>query len=173
MSTPPPPPTVGAPFVSAPTSPRGEPLAEPWLRIVARLLDLVCLIVIDVVIVLLIAGDTGSVAQPFQDVDAVRFAVAAVVALAFNYVWEAVLTKVWGGTPFKLLFGLRVVGATDGAPITWGQSSGRWALTAGIVIVPLIIGLVFVVSLILLFRSARRQALWDQLAKTLVVKRAG
>jgi uncharacterized RDD family membrane protein YckC len=69
-----------------------------------------------------------------------------------------------------LLFGLRVVRSTDGASVSWTQSSGRWALSAGLLVLPLLSGLLFLTSLVLLFSSPRRQAVWDQVAKTLVVR---
>jgi uncharacterized RDD family membrane protein YckC len=170
----PPAPPTGDGFVTpAPVSPRGEPLADPWPRVAARLLDLACLFAIDVLIVVVIAGDVGDLAEPLQDVDAARFTSAVLGALLVSYAWEAVLTRRRGGTPFKLLFRLRVVGSTDGAPITWGQSSGRWALAAGLVVLPFLIGLLYLVSLVLLFSNPRRQVLWDQIAKTLVVRAAG
>ena len=53
-----------------------------------------------------------------------RFAIS-LVGLAIGFVYEAVLTKVKGGTPMKLAFGMQVV-RTDGSPVGWSESIIRW-----------------------------------------------
>ena len=91
-------------------------------------------------------------------------------------VWDAVLTKQFGGTPGKLVLGMRVVRADNGDRVEWSHAIIRWAVPGALALVPIPVlpGLVnfviFIVSLVFIFTKPLRQAVWDLVAKTLVVK---
>jgi uncharacterized RDD family membrane protein YckC len=74
-----------------------------------------------------------------------------------------VLEKLYGWTPGKLLFGLRVVRADGDGGISWGAAIGRTLLRV-------IDGILFyLVAAIAVWSSDRNQRLGDMAAKTLVV----
>ena len=89
------------------------------------------------------------------------------------------LTRLYGGTPMKLAFGMRVVRADNGRQVEWSHAVTRWAIPGVFAAIPLpvlpgLLGfVVVVVSLVYIFTKPLRQAVWDQVAKTLVVKPAG
>lgn len=97
------------------------------------------------------------------------------LGMAAGFVWDAVSTKKFGGTPMKLAFGMRVVRADDGGPVEWRHAIIRWAVPGALALIPLpvlpgLINLVIViVSLVFLFTKPLRQTVWDQVANTLVV----
>ena len=67
-----------------------------------------------------------------------------------------------------------MVRAADGGPVGWSQALVRWGVVAVWSLVPgiglVIVGALLIVSVFFLFTNPRRQAVWDQVAKTLVVK---
>lgn len=154
--------------------PGGRTLPEQWKRIVARLLDGIILGVINVIIVgIVVSGDTGGFNGVGADLSAGKLFVIGLISLAIGFVWDPVITKAKGGSPMKLAFGMHVVRADTGAPVEWSHAIIRWGVVAiwGIipilsVIVPL---LMVVVSLVFIFTKPLRQAVWDQVAKTVVV----
>ena len=125
-----------------------------------------------------IVGDNDSAGFEGIDGDAgfVERYLLAVLGVAIGFVYDAVMTKLYGGSPMKLVFGMRVVRADNGGPPEWSHAIIRWAIPGAFALVPLAImgGLlsvvVVVVSLVYLFTKPLRQAVWDQVAKTLVVK---
>ena len=129
---------------------------------------------INQIVFLAVVGEQVDFTGNADDVPYGRILLASLVMLAIGFLWEAVLTKAKGGTPMKLAFGMRVVRAVDGREITWGQSVLRWGTLAIWSIVPilnLLVALVLViVSLVFIFTKPLRQAVWDRVAKTVVVK---
>ena len=61
------------------------------------------------------------------DVDGAWFG-AVVLSIAIGFVWDPVLTKLKGGTPMKLAFGMRVVRADGRSVVAYDQVTGepRW-----------------------------------------------
>jgi uncharacterized RDD family membrane protein YckC len=173
---PPPPPSLGdASGGHGPTAPDGRPIAEAWRRILARFLDGVIIgVAISQIVYLAVVGEQVDFTGNADDVPYGRILLASLVMLAVGFLWEAVLTKAKGGTPMKLAFGMRVVRADDGRDITWSQSVMRWgtvAIWSVIPILSLFVPLVLViVSLVFIFTKPLRQAVWDRVAKTVVVK---
>ena len=98
------------------------------------------------------------------------------LGVAAGFAWDAVCTKMFGGTPMKLAFGMKVVRADNGGPVEWSHAITRWAIPGALSLIPLPIlpGLVnlvvVIVSLVFIFSKPLRQAVWDMIAKTLVVK---
>jgi uncharacterized RDD family membrane protein YckC len=105
--------------------------------------------------------------------------VVSLIGVAVAFVWDAVMTRLYGGTPMKLAFGMRVVRADNGRPVEWSHAITRWSIPSAFALIPLPVlpgllqGVVVIVSLVYIFSRPLRQAVWDQVAKTLVVKRAG
>ena len=103
----------------------------------------------------------------------------SLIGVAIAFVWDAVLTRMYGGTPIKLAFGLRVVRADNGRQVEWSHAVTRWAIPGVFALIPiallsaLVSVVVIVLSLVYIFTKPLRQAVWDQVAKTLVVRPAG
>lgn len=86
-------------------------------------------------------------------------AIASMWAVMFLYYF--ITERVFEGSPGKLIFGLRVVGRTGVAPITWGQSAGRNALR-------LLFDSSFVALIVILVSKGHRRV-GDMAAHTLVI----
>ncbi len=100
----------------------------------------------------------------------------ALLGAAAGFVWDAVSTKMFGGTPMKLAFGMRVVRADTGGDVEWEHAIKRWAIPGAFALVPIPIlpdlasFVVVIVSLVFIFSKPLRTAVWDLFAGTLVVK---
>jgi uncharacterized RDD family membrane protein YckC len=172
------PPGGGFP-VAGPVSPAGQPLAEPWMRIVARLLDGIILgVVFGAIFAAIILSDDDSAGFGGLGADASfgKLYALALLGVAVGFVWDAVCTKMFGGTPMKLAFGMKVVRADNGGPVEWSHAIIRWAIPGAFSLLPIPVlpGLVnlviLILSLVFIFSKPLRQAVWDLVAKTLVVK---
>ncbi len=160
--------------LAAGLGPGGRTLPEQWKRIVARLLDGIILGIINLIVVgIVVSGDTGGFSGVGSDLSAGRVFVIGLISLAIGFVWDPVITKAKGGTPMKLAFGMNVVRADTGAPVEWSHAIIRWGVLAIWGIIPVLAVLVplvmVVVSLVFIFTKPLRQAVWDQVAKTVVV----
>jgi hypothetical protein len=177
MSTPPPPPPLGVESAgNGPISPTGQPLASAIVRVFARVIDVVIVyVIIGGIIYTSITGDAVSVGDA-DEVSTGKALLAAALVLAVGFLWDAVLTKVKGGSPMKLLFGLRVVRSDNGGPVEWTHAVVRWLVVAIWSLIPfpaisqLGMFVLVIVSMAFIFTKPLRQAVWDQVAKTLVVK---
>lgn len=127
--------------------------------------------------IVLTDGDDAGFAGFNADASRGKLYVFGLLSLAVGFVWDAVLTKLYGGTPMKIAFGMKVVQADSGAPVEWKHAIIRWAVPGALGLLPLgdigsLINLVVViVSLVFLFTKPLRQAVWDLAAKTVVVNR--
>lgn len=144
------------------------------MRVVARLLDSIIVGIINLILIAaLVPGDTGGVGGFGADVSAGKVFAMALIGLAVGVVWDPVMTKVKGGTPMKLAFGMNVVRSDSGAPVEWSHAIIRWGVVAIWAIIPVLNFLVplvlLIVSLVFLFTKPLRQTVWDLAAKTLVV----
>ncbi len=160
-------------------SPAGQPLAEPWMRVLARFLDsLIVGLVFGLVFaaIVLSDGDTAGFAGIGGDASFGKVWLLGLLGAAAGFVWDAVCTKMFGGTPMKLAFGMKVVRADNGGAVEWSHAITRWAIPGALALVPIpfLPGLVniviLIVSLVFIFTKPLRQAVWDQFAKTLVVQ---
>jgi uncharacterized RDD family membrane protein YckC len=98
----------------------------------------------------------------------------AFVGLLVGMVYTVLTVHLFGGTPGKLLLGLRVRSwAAPGHP-GWGQSLARWLTRDPIPALPLIgpvFGTVYwMLDSVWLLRDPRRQCLHDKLPGTVVVR---
>jgi uncharacterized RDD family membrane protein YckC len=173
---PPPPPPGYVPYSATPGPAGGRPLANPWMRILARFLDAIVVGLaaglIGAAIVLSDGGSAGFGGFGGDLSGGERFGIG-LFGVVVGFLYEALCTKIWGGTPMKLALGLKVVRAADGAPVGWNESLLRWGIPAAIGLVPIlgaIAGLIiFIVNLVFLFSDKMRQTVWDKIAKTIVV----
>lgn len=144
------------------------------MRVIARFLDFVIVNgIIQVAVFAAIVGDELEFTGYADDVSYGKLALGAFVVLVISFVWDPWLTKVKGGTPMKLLFGMRVVRADNGDPVEWSHALTRWGVVAVWSVVPygpVVLLVLYLVSLVFIFTKPLRQAVWDQVAKTLVVK---
>lgn len=182
--SPPPPPASPDPgrnpnFGGAPSSgivgvgPGGRTIAPAWKRIVARFLDSIIVnIFIGYVVIELVAGEDSTTFTTGEG-DGGGLLAASLIVLAIAFVWDAVATKMIGGTPMKRAFGMRVVQAESGAEVEWRHAVIRWATFAIWTVIPflsVIVPLILVVvSLVFMFTKPLRQAVWDRTAKTVVI----
>ena len=181
-SMPPPPPSGpsgaagGAP--GGPYVPGNRTLPSPWKRIGARFLDglILSLVFGSVFAAIVLSGDDdGGLGGFGADASFGKVYLISLMGAAVGFVWDAVCTKQFGGTPMKLAFGMRVVQAENGEPVEWSHAIIRWAVPGALALVPLanfggLINLVIVVvSLVFLFTKPLRRAVWDLAAKTVVV----
>ena len=177
MNMPPPPPPLPPSDYSGlqGIAPGGRKLAQPWMRILARFLDAIIVSVVGTAIgaAIILSGDDSAGFGGFGgDISTGKRFTISLFGLAIGFVYEAVLTKVKGGTPMKLAFGMRVVG-TSGAPITWSESIIRWGFLALISVIPILGGIaaliIWIISIVFLFTDSLRQTVSDKVAKTMVI----
>jgi uncharacterized RDD family membrane protein YckC len=129
-----------------------------WVRVGAAIIDSLLLIAIIAPVAYAIYGPTyfeGTqlIAGPVDFL--LSWVLPAVAVIVF---W---LTK--QATPGKMLFGARIVDARTGAPLTTGQSIGRY-FAYYVSAIPLMLGYVWVAF------DPRKQGWHDKLAGTVVVR---
>jgi uncharacterized RDD family membrane protein YckC len=174
----PPPPPAGAPDGTASLAPAGAVIPPAWKRILARFLDwlIVTLVFGSILSGLILNDDDGAgIAGVGGDASFGKLYLISLLSAVVWFVWDAVCTKQFGGTPMKLAFGMRVVQQGSGEPVQWGHAIIRWAVPGALSLVPFLGGLVvfvvFIVSLVFVLTKPLRQAVWDLAAKTIVVER--
>jgi uncharacterized RDD family membrane protein YckC len=159
-----------APVASGGGAPMGgmggsdQMLASPGLRMAGR--------VIDAVLTGIVGSLLGAVSFDFDDLPSYRsIAAFAIFVLAY----DALTTHFLGGTPGKLVLGMRVAEAESGMiPPTLPVASKRAAhrllnLVPGVG--SIIVGLIGLASLVMLFTDGRNQTVMDKFAGTVVVKK--
>jgi uncharacterized RDD family membrane protein YckC len=157
----------GMPYGMQPGAAYGEPgylpelgkvLGSPWRRIGARLLDTLIVGVPSLIIVLLLGAD------------GVQSAGYGFARLAIGALYEIGFVSVKGGTPGKLILGLRVCTQDTGqTPPSTQVAVMRWLPNVADLI-PLLSFVVGVVSLVFLFSDDRHRTINDRIAKTYVVR---
>lgn len=182
---PPPPPAGPPPSFGQPVDgvgPGGRDLASPGLRVLARILDAVILGVVfgGIFAAIILSGDDDAgLAGIGTDASIGRAYLIALLGAGVGFVWEAVCTKMFGGTPMKLAFGMKVV-QQNGADVEWSNAIKRWALPGAFALIPPFVLLnalvslaqlvIVIVSLVFIFSKPLRTAVWDIFADTLVIK---
>lgn len=152
-----------------PLSPAGQELASVGLRIGGGLIDLVLFWIAIFIVVFLLAGIAALVrlddlTRSPDAAETVFVLITWLVVLGIFFAYYILTEAVWGGTPAKLMLGMRVVRSEDGLPITWGRSFGRNLLR-------MVDGFFFyLVGLLTLAFSQKRQRVGDLAANTLVIK---
>jgi len=125
-------------------------LAEPWRRLIARLVDGVILFIVFSIFL-----------------GAVNEFVGLVVVAAYEIVFVALR----GQTPGKMLLRIKVVRASNGYLPGWAPAAIRWAIpTMGLVLGWWLAGLPGLLVYASLLWNKRKQGWHDMAGKTLVVK---
>jgi len=157
--------------------PGGQPLASAGMRVLVRFLDslIVGLVFGFIFAAVVLSGDDGAGLGGFgTDASFGKVYLLAILNAAAYFVWDAVCTKQFGGTPMKLAFGMKVI-QQNGADVEWEHAIKRWAIPGafGLLPLPVLPGLanlvVVIVSLVFIFSKPLRTAVWDMFANTLVV----
>ena len=156
----------------------GLNLAEPVNRIGARIIDGIVWTVLLLVVAYLVTGTSG-IGLRADGVSYGAHLLSTVLGTALVAAYEVVMVTTRHATLGKVAMGLRVA-RQDGSPVQRNDALLRVvpfaapqllaALAGGLgwlfVLVSFAVGLG---SLVLLFTDARRQAVWDKLAHTIVV----
>jgi uncharacterized RDD family membrane protein YckC len=182
-------PGYGAPNVKS--TPDGVPVANPWRRLAAFIIDGIIVGVIVLLIGLPLVRDLLDQIQVY--VDQVRAAADAgqpapdatsftsnmlsttlklsVLQLLVTAIYQIPLTKLRGATLGKMALGIRVRPMdVEGLP-SWGQAVLRFVGQNVLAAVPNIGGFYFLLDSLWCLWDARRQCLHDKIAKTAVVYR--
>jgi len=131
--------------------------ASLGIRILAGIIDTIIL----AIVFYGIAAITGQTTENGFELDGGP----AVLAFAVYFLYFIVLEAMTGATIGKMLLGLKVV-RVDGHPIAWRESIIRNLLR-------IVDGFIlYLVGLILILTSRKRQRLGDRIAETLVVKKS-
>lgn len=176
--------------IAGPTTPDGVPLALPWRRLVARLLDALITSVLTAAagvyyltqmwqlaepqLRAAAAGTPGADLYPLLEDPAFIDAMLryTFVGLLVGGVYSVVLTHLLGGTMGKLVVGIRVRSWDEAGRPAWGQALARW-LTREVVaqITFAGIGSIYrIMDSVWLLRDPRRQCLHDKIPGTVVVQ---
>lgn len=150
------------PNVSADPLNLGHPLASPWRRIGARLIDLVILIGVSTLVEALVD----------DDISATPSATAAILSLMVTVAYEVGMIAALGATVGKLVAGVRVVDPTGTYPPGSVTAIRRWAPNLLVLIPVLGIALALatmLASLLWIFTDDRRRSIFDRVAPTFVV----
>ncbi len=165
----------------------GLRLASPGSRIGARLIDFIIIVILALVIFVPVIGDvidsidalgpnptdsqvqdvvTGAIEDNFS-----RFAILGLGSILWDFLWVALA----GGTPGKLMLGLRVARPDTGeSPPGFAKAALR-SLNRLLSLIPgfggLIVGLVGLASLIMLFSDDQHRTVMDRIATTVVIKK--
>jgi uncharacterized RDD family membrane protein YckC len=162
-------------------------IATPGIRIGAKVLDVVFIVIMQVVLGLVAALVflSSSSTDPFATNSgllmgtnlALTLATAA-IGLAIDFVYNVVLVAKFGGQPGKLLLGLRIV-STDGTAPDMGVAFRRWSPLLAILVLSAIpvVGLLgsvarlglAVANLVMIFADDRRRDVFDHVGGTYVV----
>lgn len=160
-----------APAGGAPQS-IGQTLATPGLRMAGRVIDA---IIAGIVSLIIGAGSIDFEAiSNGEAVDPPSFGVI-LIAVIFALAYDTLFTHYMGGTPGKLLLGMRVAEAENGVTppsliVAFKRAVNRLVGLLGNIGsgIALLIGLA---SLVMLFTDDRNQTVMDKIAGTVVVKK--
>jgi len=191
---------VGEPQVTGVAAPLGAPgsapvanLASAGKRIGARLLDNLLLLAI-------LFAVSAAFLLPSMDLDAIFSAIedgrelpeealpstsaalgATAIGALLPFLWELIWHGMAGGTPAKLLFGMRIRRVEDPlGDLGWGAAAKRSLIRLGGLLgaIPLVgllsyLGwlIITIVSLVFLSSDKNRQTVMDKLASTIVVNK--
>lgn len=121
----------------------------------------------DFLLLFLIAGAAG-MAFGMRPAEGFGFAfegTPALIAYLASFAYFIVCEAIWGGTPVKLLFDLRVVRENDGGQIGWGESAIRNVLR-----IVDIFPVMYLVGFLVAVSSPKSQRLGDRIARTVVIR---
>lgn len=153
-------------------------LAEPIMRIGARVIDYIVWIIVNVIFSALFVGSVVATGN-LEEVSYIAALLSGLLTTLVIAAYEAVMVGTQGATLGKMALGLKVVRADGSAPdlkdglmriLPYLALSVLSALVPFFGIIAfLVFVVVAIVSLVFLFTDAKRQTVWDKVAKTLVV----
>jgi uncharacterized RDD family membrane protein YckC len=138
-----------------------------WIRFLAILIDGIVMYVVSLPLHIVSGASTINVQS---NPDALTGHVMtslffALIGMVLNYIYFAFFYSRYGGTPGKLLFGLRVVKVSDGTYLRWGRTAFR-EIFGKVIVNMFTLGLGYLLAA---FRKDKR-ALHDLVAKTQVIR---
>lgn len=143
-------------------------LASQWLRLVARIIDgLILIIPVFAVTAALVGADDRS-RRGFAQFDADNM-LASLVVLAMFAAYEIFFLVTRGATPGKMALGMRVARIADGQKPTPADAAIRWAVPSIGGAIPGVGFLVQLVDYLWCLWDGNRQCLHDKVVKTVVV----
>lgn len=117
-----------------------------WIRVGAYLLDAVLLVIVQVILQQALETSTQ----------------ASLASAVFGWLYFAGCESMMGGTPGKLVLGLRVTNMS-GENISFLRATGRY-------FAKILSGVILLIGYIMIAFTANKQGLHDKIASTLVVK---
>jgi uncharacterized RDD family membrane protein YckC len=158
--------------------PGGQPLAEPWERLLAYLLDSLVLIVPTLIaeliaftplFVVLVSGHGDPSPTPVIVAAIGSFALFLALILAISYGYEVIYLHRSGQTVGRRVLKIKIVKAVDGTPIDRRIATRRWLVKH---LAPQVawFGFQYADLLWQLWDQPYRQCLHDKCADTIVVK---
>ena len=157
-------------------APNGEPLAEQFVRLGARLIDglivggVATVIFVPVIIGIVVATTDASTAGPSVLLLLLAELGLFLFILVGQYVYEVELAKRTGQTVGKRLLKIRVIPLAPRQPIARSHLAKRWLVTGPGGMIP---GLGLINAVWCLWDKPYRQCLHDKFADTVVVKVPG
>ena len=160
------PPATGQPGQRAPTRTETQAYAGLWQRIIALLIDHVAVLLVGGSVAYLAGFTVISISDGAGNEKSAAAAAGVIVfgGLFLIYFW---LGNAYGGTPGKVILGLRVVHASEGTDLGLGRGLIRtlvWSIVAGSVFIAAI-------ALVRAILDEKNQAIHDHAADSIVVKR--
>lgn len=165
----------------------GVRIGSAGARIGAKAIDIVLIILIQLVIGLIAAATTFSSNTRALEANAdftfsatTGGVLVALIVLLVDFVYNVALTASFGGTPGKLMVGLRVI-RTDGAKVDMAAAFRRWSPILALsllglvpqIVVGLFTGLarfgLLITNLVLVLTDDRRRSVYDHIGSTYVV----
>lgn len=136
-----------------------------WIRFVARVIDSVVLgigVVILAIPLSLLFG-LGAITDPTRNAGVLGAALGLYILLLFglNFAYEVYFDSTRGGTPGKLMLGLKIIRA-DGSLMSAGQATGRYFAY-------LLSGFTFYIGFIMAGFDDQKRALHDRICDTRVI----
>jgi len=145
------------------TSPLGWHYAGFWIRVGARLVDMIILLTVQAFTALIFFGTFGAEFSP-------RLMLTKPIALrlgfqflsyAIGIVYETAFLHYRGATPGKMALGLQVV-RSDGRSLGWGVSVGRYFMN-------IVSGIILCIGYIMAGFDNEKRALHDRVCDTRVI----
>jgi uncharacterized RDD family membrane protein YckC len=151
--------------------PDGSPLAEPWKRIVALLLDGIGLYIIIGIPTAVVIGGGVSTTSTVGD-DLLQSFIAGVVTTVIYFLYYSLMIGYTGKTVAGMILSIKVI-ADTGQPVTpaHGFKRSAWTLLGIVTCIGALAQLVLVIwGLVNLFNDPLRQTPWDKFGETVVVE---
>lgn len=151
-----------------------------WLRVVAAIIDNILLAIPEAIVGLFVFAGTFPMMMRSAEANpmtmtflfAPRFILLALVIVAGRWLyWASMEASEWQATLGKKALGLYVTDL-EGRRTTFGRTSGRFWAGRGISAVPTLGGLYYLIDCIMVAFTERKQALHDQIANCLVLRKA-